>query len=185
MERHPYGREILGALDSQGEDETVQVQALRSNESRARDVGAPGLDAAASQKMSVLGKTLVFKGELTANEDLLIQGRVEGSITHAASHLAIGANGTVSADIHAQRVIVQGKLEGDVHATESVTVEVSANVRGNLYAPRVALKDGAKFRGSIDMDSGAAASPAKGAGSNRRSKPKPDPDASDVDGMLS
>jgi len=102
--------------------------------------------------MSVLGKTLVFKGELKANEDLLIQGRVEGSITHTASNLAIGPHGDVKADITARRVVIQGKLTGDVRATESVIVEVSATVVGNIYAPRVSLKEGAKFRGSIDMD---------------------------------
>jgi cytoskeletal protein CcmA (bactofilin family) len=196
MERYPYGKDIVNALHAQGEEDTVEVKALRPNEVYSKDVvaraagkdAAPSaLDAAANQKMSVLGKSLVFKGELKANEDLLIQGRVEGSITHSASHLAIGAHGDVTADVHAQRVIVQGKLEGDVHATESVVIEVSANVQGNIYAPRVAIKDGAKFRGSIDMDPGAAAAPAKGAGSNRRAKPKPEPepDADDVDEILS
>jgi cytoskeletal protein CcmA (bactofilin family) len=62
---------------------------------------------------------------------------------------------------------------------------VSANVRGNIYAPRVALKDGAKFRGSIDMDSRPAEAPAKNAGSNRRSKPKAEPGAGAVDEILS
>lgn len=103
---------------------------------------------------SVLGKTLVFKGELTANEDLLIHGRVEGSISQTASHLAIGAHGDVKGDITGRRVIIQGKLEGDVHAVESIAVEASANVRGNLYAPRISVKDGAKFRGSVDMETG-------------------------------
>jgi cytoskeletal protein CcmA (bactofilin family) len=186
MERHTYGRDIANALQSPGEEDTVEVRTLRGNEAHTKDAASHALDAAAAQKMSVLGKTLVFKGELKANEDLLIQGRVEGSITHSASHLAIGANGDVSADVHAQRVIVQGKLEGDVQATESVTIEVSANVRGNIYAPRVAIKDGAKFRGTIDMDfgPGAAEAPTKGTGSNRRAKPKADPGASDVDEML-
>jgi cytoskeletal protein CcmA (bactofilin family) len=177
MERYPYGKEVMSALHTQGEDETVEVRTLRPNEVFAKDVVAQGAArdaapqgfdaAAANQKMSVLGKTLVFKGELTANEDLLIQGRVEGTITHSASHLAIGAHGDVSADVHAQRIIVQGKLEGDVHAT------------------RVALKDGAKFRGSIDMDSRPAEAPAKNAGSNRRSKPKAEPGAGAVDEILS
>jgi cytoskeletal protein CcmA (bactofilin family) len=190
MERYPYGNDSLNALRAQGEDDTVEVRTLRPNEVHAKDVkeaAAQAFDAAANQKMSVLGKTLVFKGELTANEDLLIQGRVEGTIKHSASHLAIGAHGDVSADVRAQRVIVQGKLEGDVRATESVVVEVSANVRGNIYAPRVSLKDGAKFKGSIDMDGGAAdAVPAKSAGSNRRSaKPKADPGAGEVDDILS
>jgi cytoskeletal protein CcmA (bactofilin family) len=191
MERYPYSKDVMSALHSQGEDDTVEVRSLRPNEVHSRDVVSQGAakDAApldtASPKMSVLGKTLVFKGQLTANEDLLIQGRVEGSITHSAAHLAIGAHGDVSADVHAQRLIVQGKLAGDVHATESVVVEVSANVQGNIYAPRVALKDGAKFKGSIDMDAGAAAAPAKSAGATRRSKPKADPDADNVDEMLS
>ena len=194
MERYPYGKDIMHALHSQGEDDTVEVRSLRPSEAHPKDVLAqgatkdapPAFDAATNPKVSVLGKTLVFKGQLTANEDLLIQGRVEGSITHSAAHLAIGAHGDVSADVHAQRLIVQGKLEGDVHATESVVVEPSANVRGNIYAPRVALKDGAKFRGSIDMDAGAGAATAKGAGSNRRSKAKvADPDADNVDEMLS
>ena len=180
MERHQYGREIV-----QGDEDTVEMRTVRSSEAHAKDAASHGDDAATGQKMSVLGKSLVFKGELKANEDLLIQGRVEGSITHSASHLAIGANGDVSADVHAQRVIVQGKLEGDVQATDSVNIEASANVRGNIYAPRVAIKDGAKFRGTIDMDFGpdAAQEPTK-ASSSRRAKPKADPGASDVDEML-
>lgn len=185
MER--YGRDMANALQMPSEEDIVDVRSPRGNEAQRADAASQALDnAAAAQKMSVLGKTLVFKGELKANEDLLIQGRVEGSISHSASHLAIGANGDVRADVHAQRVIVQGKLEGDVQATDSVTIEVSANVRGNIYAPRVAIKDGAKFRGTIDMDFGsdAAEAPTKSASSNRRSKPKADPGASDVDEML-
>lgn len=104
------------------------------------------------RKLSVIGKTLVFKGKLFAEEDLLIQGRVEGSIRHNATNLTIGANGDVQADIDAQRVIVQGNVRGDIRASDTVTVEPSARVNGNVYAPRVGLKEGAKFKGSIDMD---------------------------------
>jgi cytoskeletal protein CcmA (bactofilin family) len=106
----------------------------------------------AAPSLSVLGKTLVFTGDLTANEDLLIQGRFEGSITHTGNHLAIGAHGDVKANITGRRVIIQGKVVGDVRAVESIVVEVSANVRGNLYAPRISVKDGAKFRGTVDME---------------------------------
>ena len=120
-----------------------------SKDSSARRVTEPGADQAyapgpqdrfgaepaahandTTTAWSVLGKTLVFKGELTANEDLLIHGRVEGSITQTASHLAIGAHGDVKGDITGQRVIIQGKLEGDVRAAESIVIEASANVRG-------------------------------------------------------
>lgn len=149
------------------------------------DTAAHANDASAA--WSVLGKTLVFKGELTANEDLLIQGRVEGSITQTASQLAIGAHGDVKGDITGQRVIIQGKLEGDVRAAESIAIEASANVRGNLYAPHVTLKDGAKFRGSIDMETGN-----DGSGDTQRlprptpkgSKSKDDLSADSVDDIL-
>ena len=104
--------------------------------------------------LSVVGETLVFKGDLTAEEDLLIQGKISGSITHRAQNLTIGASGDVRANIVAQHVIIQGKVRGDVRASESIVVEASARVEGNLYAPCIGLKEGAKFKGSIDMDPG-------------------------------
>lgn len=106
----------------------------------------------AAGNMSVLGPTLHFKGELSAEEDLLIQGTVEGSIHHDAEHLAIGSHGTVKADVHARHIRAQGQVEGDLYGTEAVVVEASARVLGNIYAPRVGLKEGARFKGSIDMD---------------------------------
>jgi cytoskeletal protein CcmA (bactofilin family) len=142
MERFNFSSSGNTAQKARAADDTVD--ASQDEDSRAPE--------ATSTPMSVLGKTLVFKGELKANEDLLIQGRVEGSITHTASNLAIGPHGDVKADITARRVVIQGKLTGDVRATESVVVEVSATVVGNIFAPRVSLKEGAKFRGSIDMD---------------------------------
>ena len=102
--------------------------------------------------LSVLGPSLSFKGELHCEEDLLIQGRVDGTITHNAKNLTIGTHGEVQADIVAQRVIIQGNVRGDVWASESVVVEPSAQVEGNLFAPSIGLKEGAKFKGSIDMD---------------------------------
>jgi cytoskeletal protein CcmA (bactofilin family) len=135
-------------------------------------------DTTAQQSMSVIGKTLTFRGELTANEDLMIQGHVEGSITHTASHLAIGANGDVKANIEARRVIIQGRLVGDVHASESIVIEASANVQGNMFAPKVSLKDGAKFRGHIEMENGLGGAQAK------RPKAKAEPNAAQVEELL-
>ena len=145
MERYQY-KDSTSWRSKETEAEHADGQSRFSREAAA-------LADDAAHSMSVLGKTLVFKGELTAGEDLLIQGRVEGSITHTASNLAIGAHGQVKADITGRRVIIQGKVEGDVRATELIVVEASANVRGNLHAPRISLKDGAKFLGSIDMTS--------------------------------
>jgi cytoskeletal protein CcmA (bactofilin family) len=118
---------------------------------------------ATQQRLSVIGPSLVLKGKLTAEEDLLIQGRVEGSIDHDATNLTIGVHGEVKGDIVAKSVIIQGKVQGDVRASDTVIVEASAHVHGNLFAPHVGLKDGARFKGTIDMDL-AAAEPAPRAG---------------------
>jgi cytoskeletal protein CcmA (bactofilin family) len=116
----------------------------------------PPAEASRTAVASVLGPTLRFKGELAADEDLLIQGQVEGSIEHSQS-LTIGTEGGVKGNIHARIVIIDGAVEGDVHGLESVTVRETARVRGNIFAPRVGLADGAKFTGRIDMDSAQAA----------------------------
>lgn len=108
------------------------------------------------REISVLGKSVVFKGEFEADEDLLIDGRVEGKITHRAEHLTIGPHGDVKADIMAQRVLVQGRVTGNIRATDTIVIEPSAHVVGNLFAPRVGLKEGAEFDGRIQMTRNAA-----------------------------
>jgi cytoskeletal protein CcmA (bactofilin family) len=113
---------------------------------------AAPMQSPAQQRLSVIGPSLVFKGNLTAEEDLLVQGRVEGSIEHNATTLTIGVHGAVKGNILANKVIIQGEVQGDVRASDAVIVEASARVHGNLFAPRVGLKDGAKFKGTIDMD---------------------------------
>jgi cytoskeletal protein CcmA (bactofilin family) len=108
------------------------------------------------RELSVLGQSLVFKGELEAEEDLMVDGRVEGSITHRAQHLTIGPHGDVRADINANRVLVQGRVTGNIRATEAIVIEPSAHVTGNLFAPRIGLKEGAEFDGRIQMTRNAA-----------------------------
>ncbi len=103
-------------------------------------------------RISVLGATVRFKGELVADEDLMIQGQIEGSLKQKARYLTIGSEGMIKADINANHVIVQGEVIGDLYATEAVIVEAGARVRGDIFAPRVTLNDGAQFKGSIDMD---------------------------------
>jgi cytoskeletal protein CcmA (bactofilin family) len=110
----------------------------------------------ATDRASVLGPTLYFKGDLSAEEDLLIQGRVEGSVTHT-QRLTVGAQGTVKANIKAQLIIVEGMVEGDLQAEKSVLVKETAKVVGNIVAPRVSISEGANFSGSIDMGGKSAA----------------------------
>jgi cytoskeletal protein CcmA (bactofilin family) len=92
-----------------------------------------------------------FKGELSADEDLLIQGQVEGTIKHS-QRVTIGKEGKIKANIAANVIKVEGAVEGDLHATKSVYVDDSGNLRGNIHAPSVCLVEGSHFNGAIDMD---------------------------------
>ena len=98
----------------------------------------------------VLGKTLTFKGELSADEDLMLFGRVEGAIHHTAN-LTVGVGGIVIGDIRAKTIIIKGTVEGDLEATESITISPSANVIGDIAAPRVCIVEGAQFNGAVEM----------------------------------
>ena len=104
--------------------------------------------------LSVIGKTVVIEGEISANEDLLIQGQVRGTVSHVAGNLTIGAHGNVEADVEARSIIVQGTVRGDLRGEKSVTIEPSARVRGNISTPAINVKDGARLNGSIDVTSG-------------------------------
>lgn len=101
---------------------------------------------------AVIGSKIRFKGELVGEEDLLIQGQVDGTIDLKNHSLIIGAEGTVRANVLAKTVTIEGTVEGDLFGQERISILKSSDVRGNVVAERVILEDGAKFRGSIDMD---------------------------------
>ncbi len=104
----------------------------------------------ASKGVSVLGPTLTFKGgELSSDEDLIIEGTVEGKIAHHNHHLTIGKQGKVKADVRARLITVHGSIQGDLHGDEGVHISASAQVIGNVTSPRVSLENGARFQGSI------------------------------------
>jgi cytoskeletal protein CcmA (bactofilin family) len=124
----------------------------RAAEPRASEARVPD----AAPRASVLGPTLRFRGELSAQEDLIIQGSVEGSITHTQS-LTVGTDGSMKGDIRARVIIIDGKVEGDLYATESVSVRATAKVKGNVFAPRVGITEGAFFQGQIEMQPSGAA----------------------------
>ena len=105
----------------------------------------------ATERTSVLGPTLRFKGELHADEELLVEGHLEGSITHS-QRITICRNGTVKANIRAQIIDVEGTVEGDLHADNSVHIKESAKIKGNVLAPNVSIVDGAQFNGNVTMD---------------------------------
>jgi len=99
-----------------------------------------------------IGKSLHIKGELSGSEDLTIDGKVEGKISLNGQHVTIGPNGHVTAEIHAKSVIVGGQMKGNVIADDRVEIAATGSMMGDVRAPRVVLVDGARFKGSIDMD---------------------------------
>lgn len=107
-------------------------------------------------KVASIGKSLHVKGELRGSEDLAIEGRVEGKIALTGFSVTIGQAGKVSAEIHAKTVVIGGLVEGDITADERVEVAATGTVVGNIRSPRVVLNDGARFKGSIDMESKSA-----------------------------
>jgi cytoskeletal protein CcmA (bactofilin family) len=109
----------------------------------------------ATGRASTLGATLRIKGDLVVDEDLIIQGQVEGSILHTRS-LTIGAQGKVRGDIRARRIVVEGSVEGNLYALENVSLRPGATVRGDIYAAAVAMEGGARLIGRIDMDNAPA-----------------------------
>ena len=104
-----------------------------------------------SRNVSVIGPTLEFKGELSADEDLVIEGKIEGTIAPHQKNLTIGKQGRVNADIHATSVIVEGELNGDIHSEVLVSLSKSAMVTGNIYCSRLVMEEGATFNGKIEM----------------------------------
>ncbi len=107
-----------------------------------------------SRTPATIGPSIQISGDVLVigNEDVRIEGRVEGTISLSDNILTVGKEGQIKATINARAVFVEGKVEGDLNGAEQVVVHHSGNVRGNIVAPRVTLEDGCKFKGSIDMD---------------------------------
>jgi cytoskeletal protein CcmA (bactofilin family) len=105
----------------------------------------------AGEPVSVIGETLHFKGELSAGEDLVIEGKVEGTINQGKCCLTVKPKGQLIANVNATKIFIEGKVTGDLSATVSVTVRESGVVDGNIIAPRVAITEGATFNGNIQM----------------------------------
>ena len=99
-----------------------------------------------------IGQSVEIKGTLTGNEDLTIEGMVDGKILVKDHNLTIGANGRITAEVHAKTVVVVGQVIGNITADDKVEIAPSGSVQGDVRAPRVAISDGAKFKGSIDME---------------------------------
>lgn len=114
----------------------------------------------------MIGSTISIKGDLSGEEDLLIEGRVEGKIELRRHSVTVGKNGHVKADIYGKSINIEGEVQGNLYGEEQLVLRQSSTVRGNIISPRVTLEDGANFKGSIDMspkDKAAGEAPAAAA----------------------
>jgi len=103
------------------------------------------------REAAIIGPSIAIRGDVTGDEDLTIQGRVEGTVTLKQHNLSVGPEGKVDASIHARTVTVDGEVKGDLRGEEQVVLRKTARVQGNIQSPRVTVEDGARFRGGIDM----------------------------------
>lgn len=113
-------------------------------------VRTPGTRTSGSR--AVIGATIKVKGDLTGDEDLIIEGRVEGTVKLDKHDLTVGESASVHANVTAKVVRIEGEVVGDIRGIERIVITQVGRVQGNLSAPRVVVEDGAKFRGSIEMD---------------------------------
>lgn len=116
---------------------------------------APAVPAPVSHtlgKTAMIGPGIVINGDISGDENLIIEGKVEGKVNLPGHQVEVGKAGRVHADVTAKFIKIEGELHGDIDGKEKVIIAKSGNVRGNITAPRVMLEDGAIFKGSIDID---------------------------------
>ncbi len=109
------------------------------------------MDTPKTAEFAHIGKSVIIKGELSGSEDLYVDGQVEGSIELQGNGLTIGPNGHVRATVNAKTVVIQGKLDGGIRASERTELKKSAIVVGDVVTQRIAIEDGAYFKGKIDV----------------------------------
>jgi cytoskeletal protein CcmA (bactofilin family) len=135
----------------EGQDEAADLRTTAAP--RHQEPGKPR--TAGSGECAVIGRSIEINGDVRGNEDLRIEGDVSGTVELRNSNLTIGKEGKVRADVYAKSITVDGTTEGDLYASERIVVHISAHVRGNITAPKVGIEEGAKFKGSIEMDQAA------------------------------
>jgi len=111
----------------------------------------PKAQETARGETTLIGTSIVIKGELSCGEDLYIDGQVEGTIDPKGNRLTIGPHGRVKANVYACAVVVQGKLEGSIHASDRVDLKQSAVVTGDIATQRISIDDGAYFKGRVNI----------------------------------
>lgn len=131
---------------------TSPPTAAPASSARAEPEPAPYRAVESSGSRAVIGPSIDLTGNLVGSEDLYVEGRIQGKVDLAQNALTVGPKGRVSAEVHARVVHVEGEVDGNLRGEELIVLRKSARVRGDLTAPRVVIEDGARFKGTIDME---------------------------------
>jgi cytoskeletal protein CcmA (bactofilin family) len=109
------------------------------------------MDTPKTTEVAHIGKSVIIKGELSGSEDLYIDGQVEGKIELQGNSLTVGPNGQVRANVNAKSVVVQGKVDGSIRATDRTELRKTAVITGDIATQRISIEDGAYFKGKVDI----------------------------------
>ena len=135
-----------------GDDELPTETPVMTSDTRVDSPSALGRTS--SRQAASIGPSIQIKGDISGNEDLVVHGKVEGTLSLPKNNVVVGADGVVRANVNAMSISVEGKVVGDLTGSERIIITSSGRVQGNITAPRVVLEDGSKFKGSVDMDMG-------------------------------
>jgi len=170
-----FGKKNEQASASAGEDQSApQASESREGAQTRRSEGfgvadtntGGGTPPSRGNLVATIGKSIIFKGELTGSEDLEVNGTVEGDIKLPDNTLTIGQTGRAMASVSAKAILIVGKIEGNVTATERIEIEASGIVNGDLRAPRLLVQEGAVMNGSVEMTATKPAEASKGPSSS-------------------
>lgn len=135
-------------IDKQADLDAATAQPAPKTAGRRRNAADP----AASERYATIGPSITIHGDVVGEEDLLINGTLEGTINLKDNNLIVGEQGKVIADIVGRSATVEGEVRGEIRGSERVVVKRTGRVNGDIRAPRVVLEDGCRFKGSIDME---------------------------------
>ena len=119
-----------------------------------------------NRKPATIGSSIVIHGDVAGEEDLVVDGTIEGTVNFKDNNLVVSVNGRVTANINARIIRVDGEVKGELHGSEQVVISPSGKVKGDIRAPRVVLEDGCSFKGSVDMETD------KAGGADRATTPR-------------
>lgn len=134
------------------ESTTSSAPAAESGYSSAPRSAAAASSSTNSGETATLGATIKVKGDISGDENLMIEGQVEGTVNLASHELTVGKSGKVHADVTAKVIRIAGEVHGDITGKEKVFVSSTSNIKGNIVTPKMTLEEGARFKGTIDID---------------------------------